>query len=120
MICLLAVKGELLGLDIICPKCLISGRLSFTSTWVARGIIWYGKDGKLVYEEIKVPLARCRNCRGHFHVLPEEILPYKLFSLPVIEDLCRTYVQPNPDGPGLRKFVDRLSEDHPDYSTVHR
>lgn len=119
-LCMLAVKGELLSIDIICPKCQIVGRLFFTSTWVARGIIWYKKDGKLIFEEIKVPLALCGGCGGRFRVLSEEILPYKIFSLPAIEDLCWGYVQPDPDAPGLRKFVDSLSGVHPNYSTLHR
>ncbi|MDP8214675.1 MAG: hypothetical protein RAO92_05845 [Candidatus Euphemobacter frigidus] len=120
MLCELAVKGESLGDNSICPGCLVSGRLFFTSTWVARGIIWYGKDGRRIYQEIKVPEAGCRECGGRFRVLSEEILPYKLFSLPVIEDLCRTYVQPDPYGPGLRKVVEGPVEVSPNYSTLHR
>ena len=119
-LCILAVKGELLSVDIICPKCQMVGRLFFTSSWVPRGIIWYGKDGKLVFEEIKIPLALCQGCKGRFRVLPEEILPYKHFSLPAIEDICGGYVQPAPDGPGLRKLIDSLSGVRPNYSTVHR
>ena len=36
-LCILAVKGELLSVDIICPKCQMVGRLFFTSSWVLRG-----------------------------------------------------------------------------------
>jgi len=117
-LCLLAVKGELLSIDIICPKCHMVGQLFFTSSWVLRGIIWYGKDGILIFEKIKIPLVICRGCKGRFRVLPEEILPYKHFSLPAIEDICGGYVQPN--APGFRKSVDSISGVHPHYSTVHR
>ena len=117
---MLAVKGELLSIDIMCPKCQMMGRRFFTSSWVARGIIWYGKDGTLIFEEIKIPLALCQGCKGRFRVLPEEILPYKHFSLPAIEDICQGYVQPDPDAPGFRKYVDSISGVHPHYSTVHR
>jgi len=119
-LCRLAVKGESLGDDVICPGCRASGRLVFTGSRVARNIIWYGKDGKLVYEEIKVPLACCRNCPGRFRVLPVEIAPRKTFSLPIIEDACRAYVQPDPDGPGLRKAVEGLAGISPNYTTLYR
>jgi len=119
-LCILAVKGELLSVDIICPKCQMVGRLFFTSSWVLRGIIWYGKDGKLIFEKIKIPLVLCQGCKGRFRVLSEEILPYKHFSLPAIGGISRGYIQPDPDDPGLRKYVDSISGVHPDYSTVHR
>ena len=119
-LCILAVKGELLSADIICPKCHMVGQLFFTSSWVLRGIIWYANAGKLIFEEIKIPLVICHGCKGRFRVLPEEILPYKHFSLPAIEDICGGYVQPDPDDPGLRKYVDSISGVHPHYSTVHR
>jgi len=119
-LCILAVNGKLLSTDIICPKCQVVGRLFFTSSWVLRGIIWYGKYGILIFEKIKIPLVICHGCKGRFRVLPEEILPYKHFSLPAIEDICRGYVQPDPDDPGLRKYVDCISGVHPHSSTVHR
>ena len=119
-LCECAVKGELLSVDIICPKCQTVGGLYFTSSWVLRGIIWYEKNGILIFEKIKIPLAACHGCKGRFRVLPEEILPYKHFSLPAIEDICGGYVQPDPDGPGLRKHIESISGIHPDHSTVHR
>jgi len=119
-LCILAVKGECLGVDIICPRCLTAGLLFFTSSWVLRGIIWHEKNGILIFEKIKIPLTICRECRGRFRVLPEEILPYKHFSLPAIEDICAGYMQLDPDGSGLRTYVDSRSGISPDHSTLHR
>jgi len=54
-LCILAVNGKLLSTDIICPKCQVVGRLFFTSSWVLRGIIWYGKYGILIFEKDQNP-----------------------------------------------------------------
>jgi hypothetical protein len=50
-------------------------------------------------------------------VLPEEILPFKRFSLPAIEKACGKYV---PSGPGLRSVVGQIPGESPYYSTLHR
>ncbi len=52
------------------------------------------EHGRIIYQEIKVPLAHCRNCGGHFRVLPEELLPDKFFSSPVSEGINWANLQP--------------------------
>ncbi|MFH1037084.1 MAG: hypothetical protein V1789_00250 [PVC group bacterium] len=54
--------------------------------------------------------------------MPVEILPYKRFSLPLIEKYCRIYVTPDPDGSSLRGTVDGPPDNgpRPHYTTLHR
>jgi hypothetical protein len=119
-LCDLAVKGESLGKNAICPRCLVSGLLVFTSSWVNRIIIRKKEDGGRDYQGGKVPLAGCRNCKGRFRVLSREILPYKHFSLLIIEEHCRAYLQPDPGSPGLRKAVEGPIDTYPHYTTLYR
>lgn len=117
----IAVKGESLGKNCICPGCRIRGWLYFTGRRVNRGVIWRDASGHIVFKIIEIPLANCRNCRGRFRVLPIEILPFKIFSLKLIEEYSRTYLVPDEDGPGLRKTVEGKPGDYPrpDYTTLH-
>lgn len=103
-----------------CPKCLGVGHLTFTASRVARGIVHYDENGELTYEELSIPLARCHNCGARIRVLPQEILPRKVFSLSVIERCCRTYLQPSSTGPGLRTTVTKMGKGHPHYTTLYR
>jgi hypothetical protein len=117
----IAVKGESLGENCICPGCRIRGQLYFTGRLVNRGVIWHDDSGHIVFEIIEIPLSHCRNCRGRFRVLPAEILPFKIFSLKLIEEYSRTYLVPDADGPSLRKTVEGKPGDYPrpDFTTLH-
>jgi hypothetical protein len=113
-----------LGDDCICPGCRVRGRLVFTGNWVNRVIVWPEASdlNKNKDETIKIVLARCLDCQGRFRVLPAEILPYKRFSLPLIEKYCRIYFTPELDGPDLRKTVAGPPGNYPrpHYTTLHR
>ena len=92
----------------------------FTSSLVDRIFIRKNEVGGRDYKGGKVPLARCLNCKGRIRVLPREILPYKHFSLLIIEEHCRAYLQPGPDSPGLRKAVKGPADTYPHYTTLYR
>lgn len=96
-LCRIADQGVSLGEDAVCPRstCGARGKLVFTSTWVDRGIIWDQGQIKLVHQVIEIPLAECQGCGGRFRVLPQEILPFKHFSLPIIETSCRLSFEDN-------------------------
>jgi hypothetical protein len=53
-------------------------------------------------------------------VLPRELLAFKSFCLPVIEQACWCYVAADPHGPGLRRTVRRLGRYAPAHSTLWR
>ena len=44
----------------------------------------YGID-TVVERKVKIALVRCPLCKSRYRVLPADILPFKLYSLPVIE-----------------------------------
>ena len=119
-LCECAVKGESLGENAICPQCLIPGQLVFTSSLVDRIFIRKIVGGGRDYQGVQIPLAICHNCKSRLRVLPREILPYKHFSLPIIEEHCRLYLQPDPDSPGLRKAVEGPADTYPHYTTLYR
>lgn len=66
----------------------------------------------------EIALARCPVCRSRWRVLPADILPRKLYSLPVIE--CSVSLYDRGDL-SLRNVVwDELHGDHaPSYTTLH-
>lgn len=113
-----AVKGVSLGKDAICPgqDCGVRGELVFTESRVERSCVFLADNKSAVYKRKPIPLARCGVCHRRFRVLPEEILPRKSYSLPVIEKCCSLYsLGPN----GLRKTVDRIKGVHPHFTTLH-
>jgi hypothetical protein len=63
-----------------------------------------------------VPLTLCEQCKGRFRVLPVEFLPFKTYSLPIIETACNHYGKSED---GLRKTVNTIAGVAPHYSTLH-
>jgi hypothetical protein len=76
----------------------------------------FDPDGVALYQETPVPLALCEQCQSRIRVLPVEFLPYKTFSLPIIETACNRY---GTSGDGLRKTVEKMPGVAPHYSTLH-
>ena len=112
------MQGKSLGKDAICPnpQCCTCGKLVFTNSWVERGVVWpKGKRGAK-FKRKPIPLAQCHVCGGRFRVLSQEILPRKTYSLPVIENSCRSYPQSQK---GLRKTVNSIKGDRPHFTTLH-
>jgi len=115
-----AVKGKSVGAEVPCPKCLAVGALVYTGSSVDRGAVMRSKEGQLEPQVMRLPIARCGDCKARLRVLPRELLPFKSFCLPVIEQACSRYVDPDPRGPGLRRTVRRLGKYAPAHSTLWR
>ena len=77
----------------------------------------YGID-TVVERKVDIVLAKCPICKGRCRVLPADILPYKLYSLPVIEFSVSLY---NRGDLSLRQVAwERLyGERTPEHTTVH-
>jgi hypothetical protein len=77
----------------------------------------YGID-TVVERKVKIVLARCLICKCRYRVLPADILPYKLYSLPVIELAANLY---NQGDLSLRQVAwDQLyGERTPEHTTLH-
>lgn len=82
-------------------------------------MVWLRVTGSLHYGREAVPIARCAACRGRFRVLPVELLPYKVYSLAVIETAVGRYTGSCAAGTGLRKVVARFGPGHPHFSILH-
>jgi len=111
-------NGLCVLLGILCCHCGARGTLVFTGRWVARGVVERDARGGTKFRHMEVPLAECTACGRSARVLPSGVLPYKTFTLPVIEEAAKRYV--SCDGPGLRGVVAGLGKHAPDHSTLHR
>jgi hypothetical protein len=88
----------------ICPKHPHNGSplavpepLELTQTVVVRGVWVLEKDEQgivtVVKLQMRIALARCPVCKRRFRILPADILPYKHYSLAVIEHSVHLYNQ---------------------------
>ena len=113
-----AVKGESVGAEIGCARCPGVGTLVYTGRSVERGAVLRGEGGALDPQTLWLPLARCADCKARIRVLPRELLSFKSFSLPVIEEACRRYLDADPEGSGLRRTVCGMGKYAPAHSTL--
>ncbi len=111
-------KNELDLSGTCCPKCEAS--LVLTSSRVSRNFVLLEQDAyDCLTAEMKngvVALARCGSCKKRIRVLPVDILPYKTYSLPVIEHLLSNY---RVEGKGLRPVVWDLHGNSPSHTSLH-
>jgi hypothetical protein len=77
----------------------------------------YGID-TVVERKVKIALVKCPICKCRYRLLPADILPYKLYSLPVIELVVSLY---NRGDLSLRQVAwDQLyGERTPEHTTLH-
>ncbi len=77
----------------------------------------YGID-TVVERKVKIALVRCSICKCRYRVLPADILPHKLYTLPVIELAVSLY---NRGDLSLRQvaWVQLYGERTPEHTTLH-
>jgi hypothetical protein len=77
----------------------------------------YGID-TVVRRKVKIALVRCSICKSRYRVLPADILPHKLYTLPVIELAVSLY---NRGDLSLRQvaWVQLYGERTPEHTTLH-
>lgn len=111
-------RFEPVYLNIPCPKegCTSIARLRLKAWFVQRNCVLFDSAGVACYRQTPVPLAICEQCKSRFRVLPFEFLPFKTYSLPIIETVCNHYGK---TGDGLRKTVNTIEGVAPHYSTLH-
>jgi hypothetical protein len=129
--CLHYSQGLLAGYlhETICPKyphdCTCKDpptALELTGTSVERTAFFLERDqygiDTVVERKVKIVLAKCRVCNCRVRLLPADILPYKRYSLPVIEQAVSLY---NRGDLSLRQVAwDQLyGECTPAHTTVH-
>ena len=100
-----------------CPRPLCCGILTVSEATCERGVLWLrGMD--FVYERIRIVLAICLGGRKPHvvRVLPADILPRKVYSLPAMEEVIRAYLQ---GGRGLRTTLAGFSGEVPHFTTLY-
>lgn len=96
--------------------------LELTNSTVDRTAFMLEKDDydidTVVKGTVKIVLVRCPICKSRYRLLPADILPHKLYSLPVIELSVCLY---NRGDLSLRQVVwDQLYGEHtPEHTTLH-
>jgi hypothetical protein len=93
--------------------------LRYTGKTVGRGCVVGGQE-QANYEQRSIPLAVCGKCGRSVRVLPCDLLPYKTYSLPVIQQAMQRYLTTDMS---LRKSVHGIvtTEQHaPRHSSLHR
>jgi hypothetical protein len=129
-ICLYS-QGLLAGYlgETICPKCPLDcaskqppPALELTNSCVDRSLFIFEKDDEGIDTVVKrkaiIVLVICPICKSRFRLLPADILPYKRYSLPVIERSVSLY---NRGDLSLRHVAWGLldGERTPQYTTLH-
>ncbi len=109
-------KYEKIYLKASCTKCFLNNTIRLKPWCVKRNAVLFDSKGVAVYLEVLVPLSECEECKCRRRVLPYELIPYKTFSLPVIETTCYHYCT---FSDGLRNTVNKMSGIRPHYSTLH-
>ena len=109
-----------------CPKhphdCCSLDPLELTNSSVDRTAFILEKDDygidTVIERKVKIALARCPICKCRCRVLPADILPYKLYSLPVIELAVCLY---NRGDLSLRQVAweQLYGERTPEHTTLH-
>ena len=79
--------------EVVCPVCDRKGLLRLTKRKLHRGVVRPDGEGRLIPEEMRVPLVRCDGGgTRHWHrVLPCEIQRLKTYSTPSMELTMRHY-----------------------------
>jgi hypothetical protein len=96
--------------------------LEQTNTSVDRSALLLEKDDydidTVVKHTLKIVLVKCPLCKSRYRLLPADILPHKLYSLPVIELCVSLY---NRGDLSLRQVVwGQLYGEHtPEHTTLH-
>ena len=103
------------GRSCVVPGC--ENILLLTDKTVSRGAVWL-EERTFIYQSVEVSLARCRG-DGPAHtirVLPADLLPGKVYSVPAQEGPASTYLL---GGSGLRSTLAGFDGDVPHASTLH-
>lgn len=70
-----------------CPKCGARERFHRHGTYF-RHITYLSIDGCIVSEPIEILRLKCISCESTHAILPSDIIPFQVYSLPVVLFLC--------------------------------
>lgn len=73
--------------EYICPKCGARKRFYRHGTY-CRWITYLSEKGSIIFESLKILRLKCRSCHSTHSILPCDIIPFQIYSLPVVLFLC--------------------------------
>ena len=74
-----------------CPKCGAKARFHRHGTYL-RSITHLSKDGYIVFETLEILRLKCFSCNSTHSILPGDIIPFQVYSLPVVLFLCKKII----------------------------
>lgn len=70
-----------------CPKCGAKARFHRHGTY-SRWITYLSTSGFIVFEPIEILRLKCLSCNSTHSILPGDIIPFQVYTLPVVLFLC--------------------------------
>lgn len=70
-----------------CPKCGAKARFHRHGTY-SRWVAYLSTSGDIVFETIEILRLKCQSCNSTHSILPGDIIPFQVYSLPVVLFLC--------------------------------
>lgn len=70
-----------------CPKCGAKARFHRHGTY-GRFITCLSTTGCIVFETLEILRLKCQSCNSTHSILPSDIIPFQVYSLPVVLFLC--------------------------------
>lgn len=74
-----------------CPKCGAKARFHRHGTYF-RSISHLSKEGYIVFEILEILRLKCLSCNSTHSILPGDIIPFQVYSLPVVLFLCKQII----------------------------
>lgn len=71
-----------------CPKCGAQTKFHRHGTYL-RSITHLSKEGYIVFETLEILRLKCLSCNSTHSILPGDIIPFQVYSLPVVLFLCK-------------------------------
>lgn len=80
--------------DYKCPGCNAKAKFHRHGTYV-RFITCLSPTGEIVFEALEILRLKCQSCNSTHSILPGDIIPFQVYSLPVVLFLCEQILLKN-------------------------
>ena len=77
------IDFQVLFKDYKCPRCGAKARFHRHGTYV-RFITHLSPAGEIIFETLEILRLQCQSCNSTHSILPSEIIPFQVYSLPVV------------------------------------
>lgn len=72
-----------------CPKCGAKARFHRHGTYL-RWVTCLSTNGDIAFESLEILRLKCKSCNSTHSILPADIIPFQVYSLPVLLFLCKS------------------------------